>query len=116
MKFTGIKYLFISVTAISSCMELCNCFVLDRAPQDVIEFWNGQNCVKGSVNLDVRRCKCDDKKRTIAKGENSPIECVDDSNVNAGKNTNRSYRSMQYLFYSTKCLRILSLLFPYIPS
>lgn len=102
MKFTGIKYLFISVTAISSCIESCNCFVLERAPQDVFDFWDGQNCVTGSANFNIRRCKCDNNKRTIAKGDSNDIECVNDSNVDKGKNTNLSYHSMQNLLLFQK--------------
>ena len=77
------------------CMELCNCFNLTRAPQDVTDFLNGRNCVKGSFKLNNQRCKCN--KGTIATRGTNPIECVEYSDLEGGKNTNLTY-SMQYFF------------------
>ena len=78
------------------CIQLCNSFLLNRAPQDVIEFSSGQNCVEGSVKFGNQTCKCN--KGTIATGDNNAIECVEHTNVDGGKYTNLSYHSMQYFF------------------
>ena len=98
MQFTGIKNVFIYISAIFLCTESCKCFVVNRASQDVFDYLNGQNCVQDSVEFGSQRCKCKNNKRTIATGEDNPIDCVDNSIIDSGKNINLPYNSMQYLF------------------
>lgn len=113
MKFTGITNSFICTTAIFLCIELCSCFFLNRSERDEFDFLNGQNCdnVPGSNISDARGCKCKSNKGTLASEDDGSIKCFEDKYVDESKNTCLSYCSSQYFFFSTKYVKILSLLF-----
>ena len=72
------------------CIELCNCFFLNRSQYDVYDSLDGQNCLPESVQLgDSQRCNCaNTEKRTIAsKKKEGNIYCFEGPNID-GKNTN----------------------------
>ena len=95
MKFTGITNAFICITAMPLCIELCNCFFVDRSQHDVFDFLNGQNCLSESFRLgDSQRCKCNEKRTIASKPQNNngDIDCFEGPNIDEeGKNTNLPY-------------------------
>ena len=85
MKFTGMSNLFVYITAMFLCMELCYCIWIERALLDRIEFLNGLNC-DGVENSEVHdgKCRCGTGEPILASHNHTKITC---SGIPEGTNT-----------------------------
>ena len=77
MKFSKISNLLIYI-ALFHCMNLCDCFWLERGPIDRAAFWSGTDCKylqKSSVYSNGCRCDSTQKVNILTDENGSHIKC-----------------------------------------
>ena len=83
MKFIKISNPLIYIT-LFHCMDLCDCFWLERGPIDTAAFWSGRDCnyLRNSSFYDTG-CRCDSRQKVnILTDENGLyIKCEGKSEI-----------------------------------
>ena len=107
MRLTEISNLYIYITTMTLCMELCYSFWIERAQVDSIKFPKKQTCDVINSNRDNGACMCQNGVGYIASNKEKRIKCVDASSFKVVHNNEVSSKNTYLSYHCVFHIKIL---------